>query len=165
MREKINKITRSVLVYLMAFLVVVVIWQVFTRYVLHAPSTFTDELARFLLIWVSLLGAAYFSGQNLHISVDVLPRHLNPVNRFRIIILIKSLIAIFVLAVFVVGGGLLVHTTWNYRQITPALQVPMSLVYMIGPISGLLIIYYKLSDIRRMFRSGPETNTDTATSS
>lgn len=143
----------------MALLVLDVVWQVFTRYVLQAPSTFTDELARFLLIWVSLLGAAYYSGQNLHISVDVLSRSLNPVNRFRLVIFIKTLITVFVLAVLVIGGGLLVHTTWIYRQITPALQIPMALVYMIGPVSGLLIIYYKLSDIRRMIQSGPESNT------
>ena len=163
MREKINKITRSILVFLMGLLVLVVVWQVFTRYVLQAPSTFTDELARFLLIWVSLLGGAYYSGQNLHISVDVLPRYLNKVNRFRLVIFIKTLIALFVLAVFVIGGGLLVYTTWTYLQITPALQIPMSLVYLIGPISGLLIVYYKLSDIRGMIQSGPDPAPPTQT--
>jgi len=157
MREKIDKITRLILVILMTLLVLDVIWQVFTRYVLQSPSTFTDELARYLLIWVCLLGAAYFSGQNLHISVNVLPKYLKPAGQFLLTIFIKSLIALFVLAVFVVGGGLLVYTTWIYRQITPALQIPIALVYMIGPISGLLIIYYKLSDIRRMIRSGSKT--------
>ena len=55
MREGINKIVRLVLIILLSLLVIDVVWQVFTRYILQAPSTFTDELARYLLIWVSLL--------------------------------------------------------------------------------------------------------------
>lgn len=43
----------------MSVLVICVVWQVFSRYVLNQPSTSTDELARFLMIWVGLLGAAY----------------------------------------------------------------------------------------------------------
>ncbi|MDG5766200.1 TRAP transporter small permease [Balneolales bacterium ANBcel1] len=162
MREKIDKVTRVVLVVLMALLVLDVVWQVFTRYVIQSPSTFTDELARFLLIWVSLLGAAYFSGQNLHVAIDMFPRSLNPRNRFRLTIFIKVLIALFVLIVFVIGGGILVYTTWTYLQVTPALQIPMALVYLIGPISGLLIIYYKIDDIYRLIRKGPDHDIRTA---
>jgi len=154
MRKIIDSIIRNFLIVLMGVLVIDVVWQVFTRYVLQSPSTYTDELARFLLIWVGLLGAAYYSGQNAHIAIDILPRKLNPVNRANLNILIKLLIAVFVLCVFVIGGGYLVYITYVSWQITPALQIPMALVYLIGPISGLLIIYYKVSDIIALVKNG-----------
>lgn len=156
MRNKIDNTIRVALVALMSTLVLAVVWQVFSRYVLQSPSTFTDELSRFLLIWVSLLGAAYYSGQNMHIAIRILPDRLSPKNRFRVQVFINLLIIAFVFAVFVIGGGRLVYITWTYTQITPALQIPMAWVYSIGPVSGLLIIYYKLSDLRLIFLRTPD---------
>lgn len=140
----------------MSILVITVVWQVFSRYLINSPSTFTDELSRFLLIWVSLLGAAYYSGKNAHIAFTIFPSWLGPLNRKRLNILIHTIVITFVLCVFVVGGGMAVYYTINYLQLTPSLQVPMALVYSIGPISGLLIIYYKLSDILELLKSKPE---------
>lgn len=156
MRKIIDAGTRYALVFLMGLLVVVVVWQVFSRYILNSPSTFTDELARFLLIWVSLLGAAYYSGKNQHIAINVLPSRLSPPNRKKLNILINSIIIVFVGSVFVIGGGMLVWITYTYLQLTPTLQIPMAFIYAIGPISGILIIYYKLTDIMDLLRSDPE---------
>lgn len=156
MRKLIDAVTRNVLVFLMSMLVVVVVWQVFSRYILNAPSTFTDELARFLLIWVSLLGAAYYSGKNLHIAINVLPSRLSPPNRKKLNIFIHLIVITFVLFVFVIGGGMLVYYTYTYLQLTPTLQIPMAFVYAIGPLSGLLIIFYKISDIANLLKSEPE---------
>jgi len=155
-RKYIDAATRSTLVFLMGLLVVVVVWQVFSRYILNAPSTFTDELARFLLIWVSLLGAAYYSGKNLHIAITVLPSRLSPPGRRKLNILINLITISFVLCVFVIGGGTLVYYTYTYLQLTPTLQIPMAFVYAIGPLSGLLIIYYKITDIFTLLKSQPE---------
>ncbi|TVQ00414.1 MAG: TRAP transporter small permease [Balneolaceae bacterium] len=157
MRKIVDKATRGTLIFLMAFLVINVVWQVFSRYILNAPSTFTDELARFLLIWVSLLGVAYLSGQNAHISIDLLQNKLNPAGKMRLQILINSLIIAFAFFVLVVGGGHLVYLTFVFTQLTPTLQIPMAYIYLIGPICGLLVIYYKLSDIRRLLSDGYDT--------
>jgi TRAP-type C4-dicarboxylate transport system permease small subunit len=161
MRTFVNKATRGTLVFLMTLLVINVVWQVFSRYILNAPSTFTDELARFLLIWVSFLGVAYLSGQNAHISIDLLPGKLKRSSKFRLQLLIHSIIILFAFFVLVIGGGNLVYITYIYTQLTPTLQIPMAYIYLIGPICGLLVIYYKLSDIRRMLADGIDyINTD-----
>ncbi|HCS2988569.1 TPA: TRAP transporter small permease subunit, partial [Shigella flexneri] len=55
----VDRVIATFSVAVMLALVVCVVWQVFSRYVLNQPSTLTDELARFLMIWVGLLGAAY----------------------------------------------------------------------------------------------------------
>lgn len=147
---------------MMGLLVLTVFWQVFSRYILNAPSTVTDEVARFLLIWVSLLGGAYFSGQNMHISINLLPDRLRPEKRKKLQIFNKILIIGFVLSVLVIGGGMLSWYTFTLYQITPTLQIPMALVYLIGPVSGLLIIYYKISDIIRLVNSPDDRNGEDA---
>lgn len=69
MRKIIDKGLELSLIFLMAFLVVDVLWQVLSRYILVSPSSVTDELAGYLLIWVGLLGAAYVSGKNEHLAI------------------------------------------------------------------------------------------------
>lgn len=150
MKNIVDRMTRGTMAVLMGTLVLCVVWQVISRYILGAPSTFTDELARFLLIWVSLLGAAYLSGQNAHISIDILSHRLKPAARKNLAIFINLIIIIFVLSVLVFGGGRLVYTTFVYMQLTPTLQIPMAIIYMIGPICGLLVTFYKLVNIRNL---------------
>lgn len=156
MKNKIDAITRGSLIFLMGLLVFCVVWQVFSRYILNIPSTFTDELARFLLIWVSLLGIAYLSGQNRHIAIDVLSQKLSSPARIRLGVFINILIILFVFSVLVVGGGRLVYTTFTYMQLTPTLQLPMAVIYLVAPLSGLLVVYYRIYDIQMILTSGGE---------
>ena len=51
-------------------MVINVLWQVFTRFFTATPSSFTDELARYLMIWLGILGAAYVAGKNEHVAID-----------------------------------------------------------------------------------------------
>ena len=124
-----------------------VLWQVASRFLLGAPSSFTDELARYLLIWIGILGAAYVSGQNLHVAIDVLPKRFSEKTQKRLKSIVTWLIILFSLCALVIGGARLVYITYVLDQNSPALQVPLALVYLVIPISGVLIIYYKLSDI------------------
>jgi TRAP-type C4-dicarboxylate transport system permease small subunit len=160
MRERVDAGVRAALVLLMVLLVADVVWQVVSRYVLGAPSPYTDEIARFLLIWVALLGAAYASGRNMHIAIDIFPERLGPVQRRRLDLLVDTIVILFVLLVPVIGGGIVVYTTFTYLQLTPTLRMPMALIYLIGPISGLLIIFYKLSDIHRAWSGRPPYSTE-----
>jgi TRAP-type C4-dicarboxylate transport system permease small subunit len=55
----------------MIMMVLNVAWQVLTRFVLQNPSSYTEELARYLLIWLGLLGAGYCVGQRSHLAIDI----------------------------------------------------------------------------------------------
>ena len=147
MRSIIDKYVKYLLVALLMALVVDVVWQVLTRYAFQNPSSFTDELARYIMIWVSLLGAAYYSGQNAHISFDVFPDKLSPEKRVILDIVNKGIVLLFALFVLVIGGGFLVTFTFQVQQVSPSLKIPMAWIYFIGPISGLLIVFYKSMDI------------------
>ncbi|CAH0999965.1 Sialic acid TRAP transporter small permease protein SiaQ [Neolewinella maritima] len=124
---------------MLAVMTLDVLWGVFTRYVMADQASWSEELARFLLIWIGILGAAYASGQRMHLSIDLLAN--KPVR------LIAALIILFALAVLVVGGTRLVLLTAALGQTSPALGLPMSVVYAVVPLSGLLIIFYRLPDL------------------
>jgi len=76
MRNNVDKFLGLFLALLMSLMVVNVLWQVISRYILGSPSVFTDELATFMLIWVGLLGAAYATGHKRHLAIDILPNQL-----------------------------------------------------------------------------------------
>jgi len=147
MKQKIDKMLGGVLVTLMAIMLVSVLWQVFSRYVLNDPSSMTDELARFLLIWIGILGAAYASGQKLHIAIDILPQKLSTKNKYKMSVLHNVLIILFAIAALIIGGSRLVYITETLDQHSPALDLPLSIVYLVVPISGLVVTFYKALEI------------------
>lgn len=147
LRRTIDKLLANFLVIIMSVMVVNVLWQVASRFILGTPSSFTDELARYLMIWIGILGAAYVSGRNMHVAIDVLPRRFSSPTQQRLMFVVRLLIILFCLVAMVIGGSRLVYITYVLGQNSPALQVPLALVYIVIPVSGLLIIYYKVSDI------------------
>ena len=141
MKKHLDRVLEIVLVVLMLILLTDVIWQVFSRYVLRDPSSFTDELARYLLIWVTLLGAAYATGQKLHLAIDLLKSKygFRWLDQFILLIIFG-----FSASVMVFGGWRLMSITLQLGQQSAALQIPLGYVYLILPISGILIIFYTL---------------------
>jgi TRAP-type C4-dicarboxylate transport system permease small subunit len=146
-QKKLNRVLEIFLVILVSVLVVDVLWQVFSRYLLSSPSSFTDELAGFLLIWVGVLGAAYVSGKKEHLAIDILLQKSPPVRKKNLQILIHILVFLFALTVMVVGGIILMYTRFYLEVKSAALQLPLGYVYVILPISGLIIMFYELYHI------------------
>ncbi len=138
----IDSVLGWVIVALMGIAVLNVLWQVFTRFVLADPSSFTDELARYLLIWIGLLGAGYAAGMRMHLAIDLLPTKLSGRPRCYVGLLIEACVFLFALAVLVVGGTNLVALTLTLGQTSAALHVPIGYVYLALPMSGLLMMFY-----------------------
>ena len=126
-------------------MVVNVIWQVFTRFFTDSPSSFTDELARFLMIWLGLLGAAYVAGKNEHVAIDLLAKKAGTKGQQLIAQLIRLSVLSFAFFGMVIGGGRLVYITFKLEQFSPALRIPLAAVYSVIPLSGILIVFYKLN--------------------
>jgi TRAP-type C4-dicarboxylate transport system permease small subunit len=145
-RKKIDTVIEWLLVAIMSILVIDVLWQVFSRYVLASPSSFTDELAGFLLIWVGLLGAAYVAGKNEHLAIDLMLQKMKGAKKRRLQIIINTIVGVFALFVMVFGGTWLVYTRFYLDVKSAALALPLGYVYLIVPISGLLIIYYTIDN-------------------
>lgn len=146
-RTLLDSILSKSLIVIMAIMVGNVLWQVFTRYVIGDPSAFTDELARYLMMWIGVLGAAYVSGKNMHVAIDIVPSRAKPKTQKKLKVLVSLLIICFVLFALIIGGSRLVYISYTLGQQSPALQIPLAVVYAVLPLSGLLILFYKISDL------------------
>jgi TRAP-type C4-dicarboxylate transport system permease small subunit len=146
-RATLDRALGLLLTGLMGLAVINLSWQVASRYLLGIPSSFTDELARFLLVWIGLFGATYGVGRRLHLAIDLLPEAVDRRAGRGLDRLVGLLTAGFALAVLTVGGGWLVELTASLGQRSPALGIPMALVYLSLPVSGLAMVVYIIGDL------------------
>jgi TRAP-type C4-dicarboxylate transport system permease small subunit len=147
MRALIDKILERTVLIVLGIMLLSVIWQVFSRYVLQSPSTLTDEISSYSLIWFGLLGAAYASGKHLHLAIDLLPEKL--VERkghfFNSVVYIS--VICFAFLVMVIGGIRLVQLSFQFEQTSATLEIPLGFIYMVVPFSGLIICYYNIDTL------------------
>ena len=151
-RVFINTVLEWTLIFLMSFLVLDVLWQVISRYVMISPSSYTDELAGYLLIWVGLLGAAYVAGKREHLAIDLLLQKSSEERKFKLEMIIGVFIILFAITVMVIGGLWLVFTRFFLSVKSAALNIPLGVIYLVLPISGLLITYFNIDNMYNMIK-------------
>ena len=159
MTRVIDRSLAAILVTLMIVMVVTVSWQVITRYLLNSPSSYTEELATYLLIWISLLGAAYALRVRAHLGIDVLVRRLRKDRQRTMRHAAYLVVIVFSLVTLVFGGSWLVYVTLDLNQLSAAFQVPIGYVYLVLPLSGLLMTYYSVIAMLELRRTPHETAT------
>ncbi len=142
-----DAILRTLLIIAATVLVICVSWQVLSRYVMPAPSVVTDEIGRFILMWFSLLGAAYVLGQRRHLAIDLFTS-LEPGTPKRILALLQATAVLIFVAILIIGGLRLGLQTVAKGQVTPTLRLPMGYVYMIVPLTGGLMLLYCIDIFR-----------------
>ena len=159
-KTSVDKVLEWTLIVLMAVNVLNVLWQVFTRFVLKNPSSFTEELARYLLIWIGLLGASYVAGRKMHLAIDIVVIRLSGRARRLSGYLIEVSIFVFALLVMVFGGVRLVIITLTLNQISAVLRIKLGYVYLVLPLSGLLIMFYSFLFIAGIYRKQKDNQID-----
>lgn len=145
--------TKKVLIYLLsriaAFLLIamtaLVIYQVFTRYVLQNPADFTEELVRYLLIWTGFIGAAYAFGTRQHMALLFVRDKFSPAGRKVIMVVVDVLILVLALAVITVGGAKLAIAAGP--ELSALLGISRGLVYAVAPVSGVFIALIQIINI------------------
>jgi len=149
-----------------AVLVMDVLWQVFTRFILKNPSTWTEELAVFMLIWVSLLGAAVALNRGAHLGIDYFVGKLSPRKRLYTEVFVFLCISLFSLTVMVLGGIDLVVSTLKLQQLSPALGVKVGYVYLAVPVSGFFLVLYSVialvERLAQLFKGGTASQRQTS---
>ncbi len=141
-----DRLLEAVVVVLMAVMVTDVVWQVATRFLFGKPSSFTEELARFLLIWIGLLGACIAARRNLHTGIDLLAGRLSPKAARGVRTVAALAVAIFGLFVLGLGGLRLVELSARLGQTSAALGIPLAWVYAVVPTSGLLVAWIAIDN-------------------
>ncbi|WP_234570756.1 TRAP transporter small permease [Rhodohalobacter sp. 614A] len=152
----IDKFLEWFMVTLMAVLVVDVTWQVISRYLLGEASSFSEEVARYLLIWIGLLGSAYAYRRKMHLAFDLFTDKATGKVKYWMELVIHSFVIFFSVIVLIFGGWYLVQLTWELNQLSASLQISLAYVYFALPLSGVLIVIYALDFIRQIVNEGPQ---------
>lgn len=152
--ELLNRICELVLILVLAVMAVVVFLQVLFRYMIHLPLFWTEEFARYCLVWASLLGSAVAVKRGEHIAVTFFLDQL-PARWGRILIFVAQLSVSFILAVMMWGGVKLVMVTST--QISPALRIPMAVPYLALPIGSTVMLVHVISSILSKPKENPRS--------
>lgn len=135
---------------LFSVLVLVVMWQVFARQVLQAPSTWSTTVSQYLFVWLTLFSVAMVFGERGHVAVDFVVRKL-PAGAARIVVvLVQVAIVLFAVLALVWGGLRGVSMAWD--QVIPGLPLTVGHMYLALPVAGLLIAAFALEDVLRAAR-------------
>lgn len=144
-KKWMTKLLAGIATVLLSVMTLLVLYQVFTRYVLNSPAAFTEELVRYFLIWTGFIGAAYAFITREHMCLVLLRDSLKPAKRRLLMIAIDALILIFAVFVITIGGFKLAVSA--EKVFSALLGIPRSLVYAMAPVSGLFIIVAQIINI------------------
>lgn len=130
------------LVLLMAAMSVLIAVQVFMRYVLNNSLTWSEELARYMFIWATYIGAAYGVKTKAHVGVTLLTDKFP--EAFRHVFNLLSYLIFIVFAIFIAWNSyFMIMKILKLNQLSSSLHIPMAYVYM-GPFIGFLLIIFRL---------------------
>ncbi len=133
----LRRATEVVVMVLMAVLVVVVVASVLFRYVLLSPLSWSEEVGRYLMIWVGFLAASLAIQQGMHVGIDFVVQWVRPETAIWLRRLARGLTAVFLLIVTVYGFVLVINL-WD--QWSPVLQFRMTWPYLAIPVGSLLML-------------------------
>ncbi|MDE0110776.1 MAG: TRAP transporter small permease [Albidovulum sp.] len=123
---------------LLAALTVVVFSQVIARYVLQAPLSWSEELARFLLMWLSMLSAAYAFRKKSHFALRIIVERLPLGVRSAVAVCVNAVVAAFFILIFYQGVKFVIGVSGH---IAPALQIPMEIPFASVVVGSILIVW------------------------
>lgn len=128
--------------FLFTVLVLAVVWQVVAREVIQNPSVWSEELARYVFVWLGFFGATLLFAERGHIAMDFLVRKL-PTRLLRAaLILVQLAIIGFIAVVFIWGGLRYAEQSWT--QSLSALPVTVGPMFLVMPFTGVLIIWFSV---------------------
>lgn len=147
-RKWMNRFAEILSIGSMGFLVCLVTWQVITRFVLNNPSTITEQLARYVFVWVVLINAAYVFGKREHMNISYLKSKMSPRMALVCGIITEVCTLLFMLTVLLGGGIMAVKI--GLSQMDPALPLPTGVFYLAMPLCGVMGSIYTVLNLWEM---------------
>jgi TRAP-type C4-dicarboxylate transport system permease small subunit len=149
-----NRVVRALEIFtlsLFAALVIVVLWGVISRYMPGIrPSDWTEEIAIYLLMWISLLGAAITYRNYGHLGVDYFVGKLDVTAQKYVAVIVELATLSFAVFALIYGGGRLVGETLSTSQLTPFLQLKVGYLYAAVPICGLFMSGFAIEHLLKL---------------
>lgn len=146
--DYINKVVENALAVILGVMSVLIFWQVVSRYLMGSPSSWSEELSRFLMVYLVMFGAATALKKGSLIAVDAVHEALSE-NVSKWIKVISELISIVFYVILVVYGWEFASNSSN--QIAPGTGLSMFLIYLSMPLGGLFLTLNSIGVILNEF--------------
>jgi TRAP-type C4-dicarboxylate transport system permease small subunit len=140
--DALNRLSEWALVVFLSAMTLVVFLEILFRYVFHLPLFWTEEFARYCLVWASLLGATIAFKRGEHIAVTFFLDRLPP--RSRRVLGFAAEVSVAVILVVILWGGIHLITVTS-RQLSPALRISMAIPYAALPIAAAVMLVHALN--------------------
>ncbi len=144
--DKLNKVAEVVIAVLLAVMSIVIFMQVVYRYVVGSSLSWSEELGRYILVYLTFLGASVAVKKNSHIGVEAVVKVL-PRSIANIVEWIANVLTLAFFVVLIAYGSKVVGITLS--QLSPALHVKMGFIYMAVVIGAVLMVIHLIA---RMFK-------------
>jgi TRAP-type transport system small permease protein len=149
--DLIEKALDAVLVLMMIVMGSSIFIQVFSRYIINRPTSWSEELARYLFVWITFLGGAVVIRKRRHVDVSFLTDRL-PHRVAAVLLLVADLAVLFFLGALAWAGiGI---TGVAHRQLSAAMEFPMSFAYAAMPAGAVLMFFFLTATIIREWKEG-----------
>ncbi len=142
----LRKILEVICAILFAALVVIVVWQVVARQLLHNPQAWTEEASRMTFVWLGLFAAALVFAERGHIAVDFIVRMFGQGGQKLVAIVVQLLIVFFAIALLVIGGWTAGQGASN-QHLAALSFFTLGQMYMVMPITGVIITLFAIENI------------------
>jgi len=152
---KLCDLLKVLLVSIFLSLVLVVLWGVASRYLLGNQASWSEELARLLMVWLALLGAALVAREDGHLGLDVVVRQWTQQVQRWSFLFVHLAVLLFASVIMAWGGWQLVSQRFELGQTLPALGVAKAWFYMALPVSGILISSFSAEAILTSLTGAP----------
>lgn len=139
----LNKISRVAITLLLIWITIVLVLQVSARYIFSSGMFWTEEMARYAMVWVIFLGAAVVTKEKAHINVPILETIFPSFKKHFSVLQIIFFLMYIVIILFISWGTLQVLQ----YQFSANMRLPMALVYSVVPISFILILIHLLANL------------------
>ena len=145
LRNILNKILEVLAGVSFFVMVVLTCWQVFTRYVLQNPSSWSEELVSYMFAWMALLGASIVVGERGHMNIPVVVERMGKGAQMFFSIFSEVVACVFAAVILVFGGYQITQLAMG--QMTSSLGVAVGVFYIAMPVSGIINILYTALNI------------------
>ncbi|HEY8426321.1 MAG TPA: TRAP transporter small permease [Limnochordales bacterium] len=150
--EGVDRVTLALAALLAAAMTLALAVQVLFRFVLRAPLSWSEELARYCFVWLASLGAAAGVRRGLHPGIELWPAGVPAWVRRAVAIVGVGVVGAFLIVLAAYGWRL---AAFNMRQRSPAMGLPMGLPYAAVPTGAVVMLVHLVARLLEGPREEP----------
>lgn len=158
-----ENLEKSLMVCLLGAMCVLIFLQILFRYLLNMPLAWTEEISRYCYVWLIYLGASYAVKKRRHLKVDAVLLLFKARGRFVLMTISNLLFMLFCVVIAYYGTDIVYMMQFVRVQESPAVGIPMSVVYAAVPVGTVLMIIRLTQDTLLLIREYRERKDDVDT--